>query len=194
MITKKLTPRSNDLIDAIEAQERKLVQKRVWRAVREGYDVLRASRAGGRWDDGTFDVLYTSTESDGAIAERYFHLSRGQPIIPSRPTYFVHEIEVSLSQALDLSDMTLLKKLGIDTARYGALSYIERHQEYPSTQQIAEIAHFLEFDGVIVPSARWSCSNIIVFSERTGPASMYTVGTPTRINWSQWSSRIGNRN
>src|SRR4051812_34275875 len=138
MPNRRLLPRSNKLIDAIDARERKLLTRRVWRVVRDGYDVLRGSRAGGRWDDGTFDVLYTSAESDGAIAERYFHLARGQPVIPSRPKYSVHAIEISLSQVLDLSDFNALTGLGVDREKYGALSYVERHQEYPSTQQIAE--------------------------------------------------------
>ena len=82
MATLKPPPRPSNLIDILDAQERRNFHGRVWRAVRKGYDVLRGARTGGRWDDGTFDVLYCSMTKDGAIAERHFHLSKGQPVVP----------------------------------------------------------------------------------------------------------------
>ena len=181
-MTTKHPPRPSKIIDALDARERRPFSGRVWRAVREGYDVLRGARSGGRWDDGTFDVLYTSLRKEGAIAERLFHLSRGQPVIPSIPKYFVHEIEVTLANTLDLSDLESLKNLGVDTFKYGNLSYAERPQEYPSTQQVAEIAYFLEFEGILVPSARFDCKNLIVFTERVKPHCLSVVGVPLKVN------------
>lgn len=177
----KHPPRPSKLIDLLDAQDRKNFHGRVWRAVKENYDVLRAARSGGRWDDGTFDVLYTSTMKEGAVAERIFHLSKGQPVVPSRPKYFVHELSVELSMVLNLN-LPLMETLGLDTRRYGSLSYIERHQEYPSTQQIAEIANFLEFEAILVPSARWQCNNLIIFAERVKPDNLAVVGVREPIN------------
>jgi RES domain-containing protein len=170
-------PRPSNLIDLLDAQERREFLGRVWRAVRAGYDVLRGASAGGRWDDGTFDVLYTSATKEGAIAERKFHLSQGLPVIPSRPKYVVHELDVKLSHILDLTDTSLLEALGLDMRRFGALSYVERSQEYPTTQQIAEITHFLEFDGMLVPSARSPCNNLIIFTERVKPGAISVINS-----------------
>ena len=44
----------------------------VWRSIREGRDLLACWCSGGRWDDGTFDVLCTSETRQAAIGERRF--------------------------------------------------------------------------------------------------------------------------
>ena len=80
--------RDNTLIDAIEASRADEFEGLVWRVVREDRDPTRGSSPGGRWDDGTFDVLYTSLESNGALAELYFHILRGQPVFPSKMVFF----------------------------------------------------------------------------------------------------------
>lgn len=193
MAVVKPSPRPNELIDALDNEDRRAYAGRIWRAVRIGHDVLRASRAGGRWDDGTFDVIYTSELKDGAIAERHFHLSQGQPLIPSKPKYVVYELQVSLTSVLDLSSMDRLTALGVNTQRYGALSYLERHQEYPTTQQIAEIAHFLDFDGILVPNARWDCKNLIILSEHVDPSNYTATGKLEPIDWDRWQISIKKR-
>ena len=62
------SPRDRVLIDALEPATPTPFEGTVWRVVREGRDVLQGSAYGGRWDDGTFDVLYTSAMADGATA------------------------------------------------------------------------------------------------------------------------------
>ncbi|HUG62263.1 MAG TPA: RES family NAD+ phosphorylase, partial [Methylomirabilota bacterium] len=114
--------RDSALIDAIEAHKPVQFEGVAWRVVREGRSPLACARAGGRWDDGTFDVLYTAQERDGALAEMYFHLSRGQPVFPSQVRYGLHELKVSMERALKLVDLEALKALGLDTTRYGQLS------------------------------------------------------------------------
>src|SRR5687767_14502597 len=92
--------RDRRLIDALDALPRTRFEGTVWRVAREGRDPLQCSASGGRWDDGSFDVLYTSLERDGAIAEMYFHLMRGQPVFPSKSRYALFELEVTLSEVL----------------------------------------------------------------------------------------------
>jgi RES domain-containing protein len=181
--------RDSALIDAIEAQAPVAFEGTVWRVVREGRSPLICSRAGGRWDDGTFDVLYTSQERDGAIAEMYFHLGRGQPIFPSKVKYGVHELDVSLRRALKLVDLPALSALGLNTARFGQLSYDRVSEEYPRSQDIAEAAHFLEFDGLIVPNARWACLNVVLFCGRVPPEAMEAITDHGLIDWPAWARR-----
>ena len=99
--------RDNNLIDAIEAIDPIEYSGTVWRVVRVGRDPLQCSRSGGRWDDGTFDVLYTSEKKEGAIEEMRFHLLRGQPVIPSQ-MYRVFEIDLALERSLRLLDLDAL--------------------------------------------------------------------------------------
>jgi len=175
--------RDNNLIDAIEAIDPVEYLGTVWRVVREGRDPTRCSRSGGRWDDGTFDVLYTSEDRNGAIAEMKFHIMRGQPVIPSRVNYHLFELELSLGRALRLLDMDALKNVGLDISRFGQISYNEKNAEYPRSQDVGEVAHFLDYDGLVVPSARYNCLNIVAFSDRILPEAMVTIRDYGKVDW-----------
>lgn len=175
--------RDNKLIDAIEEIEPVEFAGTVWRVARRGLDPTQCSRSGGRWDDGTFDVLYTSEEKDGAINEMKFHLMRGQPVIPSRVKYHLFEIDLALGRALRLLDLPALAKLGLDVSRYGQLSYNEKQAEYPRSQDIGEAAHFLDYDGLIVPSARHDCLNIVIFCDRVPPESISAIADHGVVDW-----------
>ncbi len=183
--------RDNVLLDAIEAHAPVVFDGAVWRVVREGRSPVVCSRSGGRWDDGTFDVLYTSRDADGALAEMHFHLGRGQPVFPSKVRYHLHEVQAALTKALKLADLAALAKLGLDTARYGQLSYQDKAGEYPRSQDIGEAAHFLEFDGLIVPSARWGCQNVIVFCDRVPPEALEAVKDHGPVDWTGWARKNG---
>lgn len=181
--------RDSKLIDALDDLQPISFAGTAWRVVREGRDPCICNASGGRWDDTTFDVLYTSEKPDGAVAELYFHLKRGQPVFPPRIRYRLHELAVRLNSVLDLSDPVQLAKLGVNMGRFGQLSYQERVAEYPRTQEIAEIAHMLDHDGIVVPSARWDCKNIIVFCDRTAPASVDSIKDHGQIDWDDWSRK-----
>ena len=184
----KSSIRDSRLIDALDQAPRVTFKGTVWRAVREGRDPCQFGRSGGRWDDTSFDVLYTSLERDGAIAEMYFHLLRGQPVFPSKVRFTLHELHVSLTDALRFDDVASLGQLGLDEARYGMLSYNERLAEYPRSQEIAEVAFFLDSDGIIVPSARQACLNLVAFGDRMQPGAIEEVKNHGLIDWATWVS------
>jgi RES domain-containing protein len=179
-------PRPKALLDAIEAQTPIAYTGTVWRVVTEGYDPLRPARSGGRWDDGTFDVLYTSSERDGALAESWFHLSRGQPVLPSKIRKRIHRIAARLDRVLDLSTGDKLSSLGVNMAQYGRLSYVQRAQEYPAPQQIAEVAFFYEYEAIIVPNARWPTSNVVVLTENARPQQLEALDSEP-VDLTAWS-------
>jgi len=187
-------PRPKALLDAIEAETPTRLAGTVWRVVTDGFDPLRPGRAGGRWDDGTFDVLYTSSEPDGALAEAWFHVSRGQPVIPSKISKRLHRIEVGLDRVIDLSTAGKLAALGMNMANYGRLSYVQREQEYPTPQQIAEIAFFYEFEAIIVPNARWPTSNVVVLTENVRPSQVKALDSEP-VDLAAWyeMARAGER-
>ena len=112
-----------------------------------------------------------------------FHLMRGQPVMPSRVHYRLFELQVHVGRALKLLDLDALSALGLDVARYGRLSYQDKSQEYPRTQQIGEVAHFLEFDGLIVPSARYGCHNAVLFGDRVPPEAMAISHDHGLVDW-----------
>ncbi|MCP4380893.1 MAG: RES family NAD+ phosphorylase [Hyphomicrobiales bacterium] len=158
--------RDHALIDALEAIEPVGFTDAVWRLVRDGRDPLQCSASGGRWDDGSFNVVYTSMSQLAALEEMRFHLMRGQPVMPSKVRYRMFEIDLSLVRALRFLDLEALSAVGLKTETFGRLSYEQKAGEYPRTQEIAEVAHFLDFDGLIVPSARSDARNVVVFCEK----------------------------
>lgn len=186
--SKPTTPRpirDQQLLDALEGLPQRPFRGEVWRSVKAGRDPVTCWRSGGRWDDKTFDVLYTSLTRKAAIEERRFHLYQGQPIPPSKIDYELYEIEVSLESVVTFSDLDALGAIGLDTSGYGTASYFEKDQEYPRSQEIAEACAFLGADGVIAPSARdHNSSNLIVFCEQDTDISMKVVTNHGIIDWS----------
>jgi len=139
--------------------------------------------AGGRWDDRSFDVLYTSTTRDGALAERRFHLFRGQPIPPSKVRYELFELHVRLSAVVTFPDLAALQALGLDISGYGRASYSNKASEYPSSQAIAEACYFLGADGILVPSARHPSPNPVVFCDQDSEKDIELLESHGVIDW-----------
>ena len=159
--------RDQCLLDALEALNREPYGGTVWRSVREGQNPLACWRSEGRWDDGTFDVLYTSETRQTVIEERRFHLYQGQPIIPSKVRYELFELRVSLKAVMRFGSLDELKDLQLDIRNYGRFSYPDRSRGNPRTQEIAEACAFLGADGISVPSARTQESdNLVIFCEQ----------------------------
>lgn len=160
------------LIDALERHTPIEWSGKVWRACRKGRDPLSCSATRARWDDGNFDVLYTATSQGGCIEEMRFHLGRGQPVIPDIPVYLLHELEVVLRSVLDVSTSDALRELGINLEKFGRLPYLSHRQEYVRSQEIAAASHFLDFDGMLVPSARSDTPNLVIFCDKVPPDSI----------------------
>jgi RES domain-containing protein len=173
-------PRDPALLDALDAFGRVRYSGDTWRAVRRGRDPLQGSASGGRWDPTFFDVLYTSLAADGAVAEAHFHLSR-QPVFPSKLRYRLHRIRVKTARTLRLPDLSAMVPLGVDPARY-------REILYGQTQAIGDAAYFLGFDSIIAPNARWSCNNLILFTDQIAPADLEVVES-SEINWTEWRKK-----
>jgi RES domain len=171
--------RDLSLLDSIDALDREAVSLNAWRVVRFGRDPLQGSPSRSRWCNETFDVLYTSLERDGAIAE-VFSLLNSQPVFPSKIEARAHLVSVSLTKILRLDGPGSLAALGVDISRF-------KERDYLRTQAIADAAHFLDFEGLIVPSARWNCSNLVIFSDRIAPDAISHKGSESDpIDWTAW--------
>ncbi|HLI13132.1 MAG TPA: RES family NAD+ phosphorylase [Alphaproteobacteria bacterium] len=167
------------LLDAIDAFKRETFAGAVWRVTREGRDPLLGARSRSRWCNDSFDVLYTSTERDGALAEIHALLS-SQPVFPSRLRARVHRIAVRASKLLRIDSLAILAELGVDTSRY-------RERRYERTQEIADAAYFLGFGGLIAPSARWKCASLVLFTDRIPPADLRLEASERKpIDWQAW--------
>lgn len=167
------------LLDTVDGFAREPFACAVWRVAREGRDPAAGSPSRGRWSTGDFDVLYTSLARDGALAEVHALLAL-QPVFPSKLRWFAHALRVEARETLKLADLPTLARLGVDVARYG-------DRDYGRTQEIADAAHFLGFDGLIAPSARFACANLTLFTGRLAPDQIEVVETqPEPIDWAAW--------
>lgn len=174
------------LLDSVDAFPRQPFTGTVWRVSREDRDPVLAGRSPSRWCNGTFDVLYTSLERNGALAEIHALLS-SQPVFPSKLRFFVHRIAVRAERTLRLAELDTLQRLGVDIGRY-------RERDYRRCQEIADAAYFLGFDGLIVPTARWSCLDLVLFTDRVPPENLELADSETNpVDWSDWRKRQGRR-
>jgi hypothetical protein len=150
----------------------------MWRVVRQGRDVLDGSRGSGRWNTSEMSVLYGAAIPDGAIFEIHFHLNQGQSVFPSRMQHDLFALSVKAQQTLMLAEMQQLRRLGVEDSRY-------RELLYDRTQEIAAAAMFLGFDGLIAPSARWECQNIVLFLDAINPEDIRTISRQP-VDWKAW--------
>jgi len=153
----------------------------VYRATRAGLDPVAPSNRGGRWaPNGTCPVLYTSLTEEGALAEISYHWAQLTPI-PSKPIY-MHKINVVTENTIKLveTDINSLKQfIGLD-----------EESEYSLTQQIGAAIEFLGFDGLIAPSARWNCDNLILYANNHDEFSgKLEIMSTVEKDWKQWAKQ-----
>lgn len=168
-----------DLIDRLSAYSPIAFNDVVFRATRLGLDPLAPSLAGGRWAprDSTA-VLYTCLERDGALAEMSFHLSQLTPR-PSKPIA-VHQIRVSARTTIRLLRADLIS-LEVDWDEYPSTGYRR-------TQEIGAAIAFLECDGLLVPSARWSCENLMLFMSNHALGEKLELENSDTVDWIEWAN------
>jgi RES domain-containing protein len=165
------------ILDVLEGIGPTPFEGAVWRTARTGRDPLRGSSAGGRWSPGEVEVLYTSLVREGSLAEVGYRLSL-EPVWPSRIAHQIHRIEARAGRVLRLADVASLTPLGIDASRYESF-------DYAATQAIAAAAHFLEFDGLLVPSARYDAENLVLFTDRLA-ADALILRQSEDADWAAW--------
>lgn len=175
-----------ELTDRLSGFPRTRFQGRVFRVTRMSADPTAVSVSGGRWaprpdQSPGVSVLYTSLERDGAIAEVASYLAELTPR-PSKPVR-VHELAVSTSKTLTLVRANLAQ-LGVDLDRYG-------ERNYEVTQRIGAAIGFLGFDGLIAPSARWECDNLMVFADNHSLDEQLEVAGAEDVDWQDWARSMG---
>jgi hypothetical protein len=180
--------RDQDLVDRLAALDTESFDGVVHRATRVGADPTAPSINGGRWarpptndDPGTY-VLYTSLERDGAIAEVVSFLAALTPPPGPRPIK-VTRLAVSTSRTLRLAKSDL-EILGVDFAHYG-------ERDYARTQEIGAALAFLGLDGLMAPSARWPCDNLMIFIDNHALTHRLDVRDFEQVEWRAWARAQG---
>lgn len=126
-------------------------------------------------------VLYTSCQREGALAEIAFHWSQLTPR-PTRPVV-VHTLRVVTRRTLRLIRADLAA-LGVPQSVYESLNP-------PRTQAIGAAAQFLGCDGLIAPSARWLCDNLVLFPEQMDASASVDLIRSETVDWAAWATDNG---
>lgn len=170
------------LLDLLAEMPTESFQAEVFRATRLNLDPLTASTYGGRWmPPGRASVLYTSLTTDGALAEIAFHWGQQQPQ-PSKPAQ-LHTLRITAGKTLRLIRPNL-QALGVIDSDFAAINC-------PRTQQIGDAVQFLGFDGLIAPSARWNCDNLMLFPDSVGPDVLLEAVSSENVDWHAWAKKNG---
>lgn len=174
-----------ELLDALETYPPEAFSGETWRVTAKGGDPLHGSSAGGRWSTpAEFEVLYTSLGRSGALDEIGYRLSR-EPVWPSRLEHQLQRMTVRTRSSPRFADLQSLSILGVDAGTYTSF-------DYSVTQTIAAAAFFLDFDGLIVPSARGPALNLVIFTEKFDMSDGLAVQFSEPVDWPAW--RLLNRN
>ena len=171
-----------DLLDALEAMEPQSFDGIVWRVTWAARDPLAGGTGGGHWHPpNDFAALYASLDENGAMAEVYNHLSRA-PVFASSHVK-IYKLRVRTERTLAFDDVGALETVGVDAEAF-------RKGNYSRTREIGAAARFLDMDGLIVPSARWSCANLVLFLDRLPDLESLTVQETRNINWPAWRENV----
>ncbi|MGH9551170.1 MAG: RES family NAD+ phosphorylase [Terriglobales bacterium] len=170
------------LIDFLATKISESFSGTVYRATRLGLDPTTPSTAGGRWmpRDG-MAVLYTSLEREGALAEVSFHLGLLTPT-PTRPIA-IHTLRVAAQKVVQITRQDF-PSLAINPIRFGDLDY---HR--PAT--VGDAIGFLEFDAMIVPSARWECENLVLIEDNRDVSLPLELIGSEEVAWFDWACSHG---
>ena len=170
------------LLDKLESLPKMTFDGQVFRATRKNLDPLATSRSGGRWMPASVaSVLYTSMQREGALAEISFHWSQWTPM-PSKLAC-LHTLRVATHRTLRLikADLTAL---GVAPKDYHATNL-------SLTQQIGAAVEFLGCDGLLAPSARWSCENLILFPDSNAFGATLEAVSTEEVDWIDWATANG---
>src|ERR1700691_1883681 len=163
------TPRDPVLVDLVDACAREAFSGLTWRIAHHDRDPVQGFAVRGRFDSGVFEVVYKSLAPGGADGEVVFH---------SKLVSVLYRIAARAGKTLQLVDMTALERLGVERNRYQEILYTR-------TQEIGDAAYFLGFDGILAPSARWACLNLVLFTERLTPDDL-RIEDQEVVDWEEW--------
>lgn len=133
----------------------------MWRAVVGSTPVKRTNTQGGRWNPPGIEALYTSLAEHVALAELEYLLA-AQPLKVSAPRSY-HRLKVHLSRVVDLSTPHAIKSLNYDLAEVHS-------DDMLVSQHIGGAIAWLDYGGLLVPSARAPGTNLVIFANALTPA------------------------
>lgn len=155
-----------DLLKALEAIDDRLWEGFLWRHMFADNPPSRFNDKGARWNPPGVPAIYCSLDRATARAEGDYAVSV-QSLKPAAKRT-IYKLRVTLKRVLDLSPPAILGELSL---REGELS----GTDHTACRMIGEAVEWLEHDGMIVPSARSSGRNLVIFPRRRSAEADFEV-------------------
>jgi RES domain-containing protein len=129
-------------------------------------DPMISNERGARWNPPNVPTLYASLDRDTAIAEGDHLIAlQGRPLKTVRS---IHTIGVELHNVLELTDEHLLETLGLPPST-------RESDDHGPCRIVGGAAEWLGHDGILVPSARCSGTNVAIYVAKMRPTARLEV-------------------
>jgi RES domain-containing protein len=143
-----------ELLNAIESLGFEVLDEvTVWRHMFNDNPPELSNTRGARWNPAGLAAIYTSEQRETALAEGQ-HAIDSQPLRP-RARRYIYELRVSAAKVLRIAPEDL-RILGLDKSDLES-------PDFTACQRVGAHAAFLEYDALIVPSARADGINVVIF-------------------------------
>jgi RES domain-containing protein len=123
------------------------------------YPPDKVNQVGARWNPKEVGAIYFSLDKQTALAEgNYVISSTGLPLRPGTRRC-IYEVELQLQAVIHLPVEELER--GLSIRKRDLLS-----DDWTLSQTIGDVIDYLEFDGLIVPSARSDGKNLVIYHQQ----------------------------
>ncbi|MGH9364292.1 MAG: RES family NAD+ phosphorylase [Thermoanaerobaculia bacterium] len=154
------------ILDVLQGLQPREWRGTVYRHMLANYPPERDNTGGARWNPPRVAARYTSLERETARAEAEYLLSSQHP--RPRALRTLYTIRVRLLSVLDLTSSELLDRLGLGNTELKAVSPA-------ACQAIGGAVAWLGHDGLLVPSARYAGTNLVIYPTNTNPQMEFEV-------------------
>lgn len=152
------------LLDRLQAIDPSPFEGIAFRHMFGDYPPDRENTRGARWNPTDVSAIYLSIERETAIAEGD-HMIAVQPLRP-RIRRTVYTVRLTLGSVLDLRGPGQLEALGVGPQELAG-------DDHSACRQVGGGVAWLGHDGLLVPSARSSGSNLVIYPDQRNPAAEF---------------------
>ncbi len=154
------------LLKVLEAFESQTWDGTVWRHMFGNNPPTRENRLGARWNPPGVPAIYCSLDRATVLAEGDYAVA----VQPLKPTVerTIYKLHVRLAKVLDLSNRSALLDLSVNERELANV-------DHTVCQNIGGAVEWLKHDGLLVPSARSSGINLVIFARRQGAEADFEI-------------------
>lgn len=155
-----------ELLDRLQAITPSPWSGTAYRHMFGSYPPDQQNTRGARWNPPNTAAIYLSLTEAGAIAEGD-HLIAMQPARP-KAARTVYEIQIELASVIDLTASATLESCGVTQPELVGI-------DMTACQTVGGATAWLEHDGLLVPSARSTATNLIIYPTNQQPETIFDV-------------------